>query len=114
MTQRASVVAVGLVTFRFQPALATKFWRRVWENDGLRKGEPEHALRTFLTNSKALTGGQGQGRYAASVSYAWNAAFEAREIQFVKSLDDWDLAIKGTPVARGFREHRALVEGGKG
>lgn len=114
MAQRASVVAVGLITFRFQPALATRFWKRVWDNDGLRKGEPEWALRTFLTNSKALTGGQGQGAYAASVSYAWNAAFEGREIKYVKSLEDWDLVIKGTPLVSGFREHRALVEGGKG
>lgn len=112
IAHRAPVVAIGLLTFRFAPQKAVGFWKRVWDNDGLRKGEPEWALRTWVMNN--TTRAYAPEDYAGAVAYAWNAHYEGREMQFTKALQGGSVVIKGTPVTPTFKEWRALVEGAKG
>ncbi len=58
---------------------AARFWSSVTYNDGLRRDQPESALRRFLqanTASSAVAAGE----YAARVAQAWNAFYAGRPL----------------------------------
>lgn len=91
-----TVLAVMLVTLRYQIDAAERFWSRLIENDGLRKGEPEHTLSEFLVNTRVTSATV--NRIQRGVSVAWNAAFEGRQISFIRVADqNSPIRIAGTP-----------------
>lgn len=81
--QLPSVVAVGLLTFRDQPAKAKEFWEGVAMDDGLRRGDPRHTLVKALRARQVRGGHLGGARVAAT---AWNAFYEGRQLTLIKVL----------------------------
>lgn len=96
--EAAGVCAVGLVTFRYRPDLATQFWTSVAGNDGLRRESPEQALIKFLIETKVGTGGVSSAKLSRAVAAAWNASYDRRDLKILKVFDQTaPILIKGTP-----------------
>jgi hypothetical protein len=90
------MMAMALVTLRYQPKTAVKFWTGVAEDDGLRKGDPRKAL------IKALTEGSHRGRVEAGLLYAsvaWNAWVQNRRLQILRINSKTKCQPLGTPFA---------------
>lgn len=91
----AAVMAVALVTFRYQGETAWQFWTGVAQNDGLKRGDPRHAFVMDLMSRKR-NGGSVYSFGPAMV--AWNAFFNERPLQLIKVMPDtFTPAIDGTP-----------------
>jgi hypothetical protein len=100
----APVNAVALYTLRYQPDMAELFWSIVAENDGLRRGSPEHTLLDWLADHRvaSITG----ALYCRYVANAWNAYYSNREITSLAIKDrrlDLPTVILGTPLSRAHR-----------
>lgn len=92
----AGTFAVALVTMRYQPDKAERFWRRVAANDGLRQGEPEMKLVEYLTDYRAYN--SRDPRLPRAVAACWNAAYEGRSLRLIKVNDpNGPIRIAGTP-----------------
>ena len=92
-----SVMAVILQTFRHQPERAYLFWQGVAANDGLRRGDPRHALVEFL---QAGTARQGDAdTIMGACAAAWNAFYTGRTLTFLRP--SLPVRLKGTPVGAG-------------
>lgn len=97
----APIFAVALVTARFEPEKAQKFWGSVSANDGLRRGQPDWILRDFLARLSTST----VREYPAMerrVAACWNAFMEGRTMGFVAAHPnadgDWaPIKLIGTP-----------------
>src|SRR5690606_12147457 len=61
------VLAVALMTVKYQPKLAEEFWRGLAENDGLRRGDPRHTLLNDLMGRHMGVGRTGQGAVTAAM-----------------------------------------------
>lgn len=90
----AQVVAVGLVTCRYQPELATTFWGGLALNDGLRRTDPRNTLIGDL-QTRNLLGSKLNG--AIVTSSAWNAHYQGRQASHFKVMDGSVTRIVGTP-----------------
>jgi hypothetical protein len=89
-------IAVGLVTFRFQPAAALPFWSRLSSGEGLRKGDPELTLLNWFHSNSALGNGRNANAMRAiAFAAAWNAAFKGEPI--VRILTKQSFKLLGTP-----------------
>lgn len=92
----APVMGVGLVTFKHAAHRADIFWRLVARNDGLRAGEPAHALVNFLIDKPVI--GLGEAYYSRAVAAAWNAFWDERELRLIRPADETKpIKIAGTP-----------------
>jgi hypothetical protein len=78
LLERAPVLSVILVTYRFQPEQAHLFWPKLASDSGLEAGMPAHSLLRFL-REMPLRKCDPAG-YARSVAAAWNAAFDQRSL----------------------------------
>lgn len=90
------IMAIALVTLRYQPDKAIDFWTGVAENDGLRIGDARKALVT------ALVEGSHRGQQEAGllyVSVAWNAWFTNRQLSILRLYDTSLCQPMGTPFA---------------
>jgi len=94
--KNAAVTAVAVVTFRYQSVKAWEFWTGVANNDGLKRGDPRHALVSDLMTRRSVGGGGSLGVYAPSI-IAWNAFFDERELREIKIKESFVPAIEGTP-----------------
>ncbi len=94
--QRAAVFSVALITYRWQPEMAQKFWGAIANDDGLTRGMPEKTLLDFLRKTPAAKyNGLVYARYVAS---AWNAAFKKGQLQHLTLRDTENpIFIAGTP-----------------
>lgn len=95
---RAAVLAVALVTIRYQPEKAAQFWHRVALNDGLRRREPEHTLVQYLQKYEANS--MRRNKYARGVANGWNAHLEESPLCIIKVPDamlDKPIQIMGSP-----------------
>jgi hypothetical protein len=94
--RNAGVVGVALVTFKYQCTHARKFWAAVASNDGLKPGQPEHALVSFLYEKSFYK--LGGNLYARYVANCWSAYFENREIKKLAVRDaNNNINIEGSP-----------------
>lgn len=89
-----AIVAVAVVTFRYQSEIAWEFWTGVAHNDGLKRGDPRLALCNDFMTRKAS--GATIHAFAPSI-IAWNAYFNERPLQLIKVLDSFVPVIDGTP-----------------
>lgn len=89
-----SVVAVALVTLKYQPEIAAQFWRGLADNDGLRRSDPRHTLLTDLA-SRSMHGRGMVGAQAAAL--AWNAFFDRRPLKLIKVYEGHAVRVQGTP-----------------
>jgi hypothetical protein len=90
----AAVVAVAVITFRFQSETAWQFWTGVAQNDGLKRGDPRLALCNDMMTRRAT--GASVAAFAPAI-IAWNAYFNERPLQLIKVLDTFEPIIDGTP-----------------
>lgn len=101
---RAGVLAVGMATFKHQPAKAGEFWRAVAADDGLRQGDPRKALVRFLMEGPLYTGSSDvRVGVALATALCWNAWFEGRQLTFLRRSTE-NFYIAGTPFARKFQK----------
>ena len=95
----AAVVAVGLATFRFEPARdrAADFWIGATKDDGLHRGDPRKALNDYLRGSSAK--GANPVNFMRHVASAWNRWFDNGKLAVAKAGDTGliGVTIKGTP-----------------
>jgi hypothetical protein len=94
--ERAAVFALGLVTYRYQPEAAARFWPRVAMNQALELETGEWHLRSLLENpnSKKMR----PNELARRVAICWNAYFEQEPLKklIIKNLE-LPISISGTP-----------------
>ena len=91
-----SVMAVALVTLRYQPERAHLFWTTVAADDGLRKGDPRKTL------IETLVGGGHRGSPRIGLIYAakaWNAWCEGKNLHILRAGDASVCDPIGTPYA---------------
>lgn len=109
--ERAAVLSVILVTYRYQPEAAHLFWPKVASDSGLEKGMPGHTLLRFLreTTTRRID----PALYCRSVAATWNAAFERRELRSIHACTPGQpMLIQGTP-HDGNTHKRYLTDAGK-
>lgn len=93
--RRPGTVGVGLLTLKYQPDKAVTFWAGVAQNDGLRKGDPRHALVFDILNRVLASGTSMQGVIVPCA--AWNAWFEGKSITHIKVTSTATPRLLGTP-----------------
>lgn len=89
-----AMMAVGVITLRYQSATAWEFWAGVANNDGLKRGDPRQAL--VMDMMTRVAGGNHANAFAPAI-IAWNAFFNDRELKLIKVLDTFVPIIDGTP-----------------
>lgn len=92
---RYGCAAVGLVTLRYQPEEAGKFWVGLAENDGLAKGDPRSTLLIDMNTRRLAATASNQAALTAAL--AWNAYFENRRLAIIKIAQGAKIRIAGTP-----------------
>lgn len=103
---RPAVTALALYTYRYQPAKAHDFWSGIARQDGLASGDPRNTLiRDFRSraNNEAGKGNTNQRAVIQSVTLAWNAFCEKRELAIIKVVGGAILRVWGTPYQNGNR-----------
>lgn len=89
-----AIVAVAVITLRFQSIRAWEFWSGVASNDGLKRGDPRQAL---VNDMMVRNGASGRSQAFAPAMIAWNAYFNERELRLIKVMDSFAPIIDGTP-----------------
>ena len=103
---RPAVVAVALYTYRYQPGKAHDFWSGIARQDGLKKYDPRDTMVKDFRNRALNTDGKGNANQRAvvqSVSIAWNAFCEKRELVMIKCISGAVVRLWGTPYQNGNR-----------
>jgi hypothetical protein len=93
---RSSVLAIALITYRFQSARAHAFWPRLARDSGLSEGEPEWALLRYLREhgTRAIE----PAVYQRKVAAAWNLYYNRRPVRDLQARAAKDpILILGTP-----------------
>lgn len=103
---RPGVTAVALFTYRYQPAKAHDFWSGIARQDGLLRNDPRDTLvkdfRNRITNATGK-GNNNQRAVVQSVSLAWNAYCEKRDLVIIKCVSGAVIRLWGTPYQNGNR-----------
>lgn len=93
----SAVAAVAVITFKYQSESAWQFWLGVAQNDGLKRGDPRHALAMDLL-SRNRSGGAGTMHSFGPAMIAWNAFYEDRQLQLIRMMpESFVPRIEGTP-----------------
>lgn len=104
LLRRASVAAIALVSFRYQPSLAHEFWGRIAHDNGLTNDMPEKALLNWLRNVRNSSGGASRVEHAKAAALAWNAAWRGDKRAYIKPGLMTAFFMLGTPYASGLGE----------
>jgi hypothetical protein len=103
---RPGITALALFTYRYQPSRAHDFWSGIARQDGLASGDPRNTLikdfRSRATNDSGK-GNSNQRAVIQSVTLAWNAFCEKRELAIIKVVGGAVLRVWGTPYQNGNR-----------
>ena len=111
LLERAAVLSIALVTYRYQPEAAHLFWPKLASDSGLAAGMPAHTLLRFLreTTTRKLQ----PEIYTRTVAAAWNAAFAGRELRALHArAGTQPILIAGTP-HDGTAHKRYLTDAGQ-
>lgn len=100
LIKRTPIMAVALETLRYQPSMASDFWKAVAQDDGLTRGQPERALLQWLRNARA-GGAKGQKEHANAAALAWNAAFRGDDRDHIRPNAMASFFLLGTPHSAG-------------
>ncbi len=111
LLQRAAVLAVALITYRWQPDKAHLFWPAVARDNGLTEGMPEKALLRWLQETPARV--MKAHLYMRYVAGCWNAFYDKRELRQVRARSlQQPLFVMGTP-HDGAHHYIYLTEAGE-
>lgn len=91
--RNAGVVAVALVTLRYQPVMAKVFWSESIRDSALEADDPRHALHLHLASARRSVH---EFALAEASCNAWNAFFRNRRLTMCKMLGH-PLRLLGTP-----------------
>lgn len=91
-----SIMAVALVTLKYQPTKALEFWAGVASNDGLRVGDPRRTLHNALA-TRIITGAEGGTMVLCA--HAWNHWFSGKDALTLKIMEASTCNPAGTPFA---------------
>src|SRR6185437_1468850 len=91
-----AITAVAVITFRYQSETAWQFWSAVARNDGLKRGDPRHALVMDMFSRVRTGSSKIVQSYAPSI-IAWNAFFGEKPLQMIRITDTFVPRIDGTP-----------------
>ena len=91
--RNAGVVAVALVTLRYQNVMAKVFWAESVRDNALESDDPRHALHLHLATAKRSVQ---EFALAEACCNAWNAFFRNRRLTICKTLGH-PLRVLGTP-----------------
>ncbi|HET8702135.1 MAG TPA: hypothetical protein VFL97_10780, partial [Nitrococcus sp.] len=89
------VVAVGLITLRYQPEIASEFWQGVALQDGLSRDDPRSALERDMRSRTWNQGAYMQPSIAAA--QAWSAYFSGKRLTRIHVHANARVRIAGTP-----------------
>lgn len=93
---RSSVLAIAVVSYRFQSEKAHRFWPRLARDSGLTEGEPEWALLRYLRETP--TRSVHPATYQRTVAAAWNLYFNRRPVTKLQPrLITQPILLLGTP-----------------
>jgi hypothetical protein len=105
--KRSPVLAVGLVTFRYCPKIASDFWYQVAWCDRIRHDDPRRTLQDFLLRYNLAGGSATEARQitkakmARGIERAWNHFYRDGDEASLKVIQAGkkkrDLDLKGTP-----------------
>ena len=101
------VLAVALLSTRYQPSMAKEFWSGLVYDDGLPANDPRKALLRYLNNLTNPGTAQWEDM-ARAAALAWNAGFEGRKLEVCKPNQMGAFRIIGTPV---IKERKAKADG---
>ena len=88
---RSPVAAICITTFRFCPDAAEPFWREVAANNGLVRGTPQHALRSFLSTNAAPNGGDSIRNYLQKIARFWCLHRQGKAASYAKPTERFTL-----------------------
>lgn len=92
---RGAIVAVGLITYKYQPKMAIDFWKQAAMDDGLRKKDPR---KTFFNWCQRNTTKNKQFVQHRAAIAAWNAFFEGKALTKIYTTPEKSAVILGTPI----------------
>jgi len=98
--QRAGIVSVALLTIRYQPEKALKFWEDVAKADGLAAKSPQmRLLEELVAAAKSHTRWSYESTFSRRVARCWNAYFlDKKTLVSLKAINPIDeIKIEGTP-----------------
>lgn len=98
--QSCPVLSLMLVTIRYNPSVAQKFWESTIADNGLKNGQPEKALITMLTAPDCKIETVGANIIARRVAAAFNNFCLGSEVSDLKAFVDKPIHIIGTPYNR--------------
>ncbi len=98
--RRRAVLAVALITMRYQHERAFTFWQSVVTAEGVSRHSPALRLRDFLMEMALESGGAvglNSNEIATTVAYCWNKHYKNERIVQMKVSYDKPLEIAGAP-----------------
>lgn len=101
MFSRKPIIALALVTYRYNKNLASQFWHGAVKDDALKKGDPRKTLIYFLVNTPRMT--YPPHIYSKYIVTSWNAFYHKKEINQLKVYQESrgkPIQIEGTPHRR--------------
>ncbi len=93
VVKRSATFSIAMVTMQAQPSTAEKFWGEMLKDDGLRVGDPRHALLRYLLGK---TTRMAQRQLHIGTALAWNAFYEEREMNTIRPAQMRVFRIAGT------------------
>lgn len=98
--RRGGVLSVALETLRYQPSMASEFWRGFLLDDGLKTGDPRKTLLNYLRARTGATNRGDRDQQSRACALAWNASFKGRKLEILRPAYMIDIRIEGTPWVR--------------
>jgi hypothetical protein len=92
---RGAVLAVALITLRYNEEKAVEFWSGSALDDGLRNGDPRKALINWLRNNPV---GKAPHMQHRAVMACWNSWFKEKSLTKVYPDAGSSLTILGSPI----------------
>jgi hypothetical protein len=90
--QSVGVMAVMLVTVRYQELKAYAFWQGLADNNGLSRNDPRASYLRYLSVNRV----RGLHETSKSAAIAWNAFYAGEELQIIR-VTPGPITIDGTP-----------------
>lgn len=105
---KSPVMAVALVTFKYQPELSYEFWHQVAYNDMIGRADPRARLHKFLWDARVISNNKGVRyslfEFGLVCARCWNAFLDKQELTklYIPNMPPEGYLIKKTGVYIGY------------